>query len=60
MRQGAGISFEFHRRCPITHSKEVQRDMLVYEEEIYVSVEDTAPTDLDHAGTPMRRIPVPI
>ena len=54
MRQDVGISFEFHRRCPISHSKEVQRDLLVCEEEIYVSGEDTAPTDQDHPGTSMR------
>jgi len=44
MRQGVGISSEFQRRCPIVDSQEAQRDLLVFEEEIYVSAENTAPT----------------
>ncbi|KAF8462032.1 hypothetical protein BDZ91DRAFT_735753 [Kalaharituber pfeilii] len=46
MRQGVGISVDFHRRCPII--EEVQREHLIFDEEIYVSAEDTAPMDKEH------------
>ncbi|KAF8420259.1 hypothetical protein EV426DRAFT_613029 [Tirmania nivea] len=48
MVQGEGITLEVRRRCPIVDSAEEQKELLVFDEEIYLSAEDAAPKDLEH------------
>ncbi|RPB20863.1 actin-like ATPase domain-containing protein [Terfezia boudieri ATCC MYA-4762] len=48
MREEIGITSEFTCRCPIVYSEEAQKALLVTEQEIYYSEEDTAPSDLEH------------
>ncbi|KAF8439647.1 hypothetical protein BGX38DRAFT_1273224 [Terfezia claveryi] len=61
IREQVGIPSQFSCRCPIVDSEEAQKALLVFEQKIYCSAEDTAPEyleDLDiHPGS---RYPLPL
>ena len=52
MREKVDISYEFSSRCPVVYPEEAQKALLVFEEEIYCSADDTAPEDLEHESMP--------
>ena len=51
MRQGVGISSDFRRRCPVMDSEATIRQLLVFDETIYVSADDIAPEDVEQKRT---------
>jgi len=51
MIQGVGKEEHFNRRCPIVKSKEAQKRLLTFKEDIYASAEDIPPDGDDDPST---------
>ena len=48
MHQGVGIEETFHCRSLIVNSAELQKELLLKDQIIYASADETAPDDLEH------------